>query len=52
MKSKTKKGGSRKGSGAKSKYGEPTTTKAFRIPISKVEEVKSAVKRLLDSWSL
>ena len=49
---KTKKGGSRKGSGAKSKYGESTTTKAFRIPISKVEEVKYAVKRLLDSWSL
>ena len=49
---KTKKGGSRKGSGAKSKYGEPTTTKAFRIPISKVEEVKSVVKHMLDSWSL
>ena len=52
MKSKTKKGGSRKGSGAKSKYGEPTTAKAFRIPISKVDEVKSVVKSLLDSWSL
>ena len=49
---KSKKGGSRKGSGAKSRYGEPTTTKAFRIPISKVEEVKSVVKHMLDSWSL
>ena len=49
---KLKKGGSRKGSGAKSKYGEITTTIAFRVPLSKVEEVKSVVKSLLDSWSL
>ena len=49
---KTKKGGSRKGSGAKSKYGEPTTTKAFRVPISKVEELKSIVNAKLSEWSL
>ena len=48
---KTKKGGSRKGSGAKSKYGEPTTTIAFRVPLSKVTYVKSLVKGLCDGWS-
>ena len=46
-----KKGGSRKGSGAKSKYGEPTTTKAFRVPISKVEELKSIDNAKLSEWS-
>ena len=44
---KSKKGGSRKGSGAKSKYGEPTTTVAFRIPGSKVDEVKAIVNTML-----
>jgi len=47
---KLKKGGSRKGSGAKSKYGEPTTTIAFRIPISKVDEVKAIVNTMLSKW--
>ena len=51
MKSKTKKGGSRKGSGAKSKYGEPTTTIAFRVPISRVQHVKDLMRGLLDAWS-
>jgi len=46
-----KKGGSRKGSGAKSKYGEPTTTIAFRVPISRVQHVKDLMRGLLDAWS-
>jgi len=49
---KSKKGGSRKGSGAKSKYGEPTTTKAFRVPISKVEELKNIVDAKLSEWTV
>ena len=49
---KPKKGGSRKGSGAKSKYGEPTTTIAFRVPISRVQHVKDLMRGLLDGWSL
>ena len=49
---KLKKGGSRKGSGAKSKYGEPTTTIAFRVPISRVQHVKDLMRGLLDGWSL
>ena len=48
---KSKKGGSRKGSGAKSKYGEPTTTIAFRVPISRVQHVKDLMRGLLNGWS-
>ena len=48
---KSKKGGSRKGSGAKSRYGEPTTTIAFRVPISRVKHVKDLMRGLLDAWS-
>ena len=47
---KTKKetrGGTRKGSGAKPKYDEPTDTIAFRVPVSKIEHVKSLIKTLL-----
>ena len=40
-------GGKRKGSGAKPKYSEPTTTIAFRVPISKVEKIKQLVKDFL-----
>ena len=47
---KPQKGGSRKGSGAKSKYGEPTTTRAFRIPVSKVEEIRLLVNAKLSEW--
>ena len=52
---KTKKetrGGTRKGSGAKPKYDESTKTIAFRVPVSKIEHVKSMIKTLLDGWSL
>jgi hypothetical protein len=44
---KPTRGGIRKGAGAKPKYNEPTTTIAFRVPISKVEEIKSLVKSKL-----
>lgn len=40
-------GGFRKGSGRKSKYGEPTVNVTFRIPKSKVSEVKGKVMRIL-----
>jgi len=49
---KNKKGGKRCGSGAKSRYGEPTTTKAFRVPISKVEELESIVNAKLSEWTV
>ena len=52
---KTKKetrGGTRKNSGAKPKYGEKTKTIAFRVPISRVEHVKSMLKTLLDGWAV
>jgi len=44
-------GGKRKGSGAKSKYNEPTKTIAFRVPISKINEVKEVIKALLLSFT-
>lgn len=52
MKLKDKKGwgGARQGSGAKPKYSEKTTTIAFRVPISKVEEVKEIIKNKKTQW--
>jgi hypothetical protein len=47
-----KSGGSRKGSGAKPKYNEPTTTIAFRAPISKIGELKDMVNAKLSEWSI
>jgi len=44
---KEKRGGKRENSGAKPKYSEPTKTTAFRIPISKNEEVKAVVNKML-----
>jgi len=44
---KLENGGQRKNCGAKPKYNEPTTTIAFRVPVSKVEEIKSLVKNNL-----
>lgn len=49
---KTKKGGKRKGSGAKPRYNEPTKTIAFRVPVSRIEHVKSLLKTLLDGWAV
>ena len=45
-------GGTRKGSGAKPKYGEKTKTIAFRVPMSKIEHVKNTIKTLLDDWAV
>lgn len=45
-------GGTRQGSGAKPKYNEPTKTIAFRVPISRIEHVKSMLKTLLDGWAV
>ena len=47
-----KSGGTRKGSGAKPKYNEPTTTIAFRVPVSKVDELKDMVNTKLSEWSV
>ena len=47
-----KRGGKRKGAGAKPKYLEATKTIAFRIPISKEAEVKEVIKNLLNSYKL
>lgn len=49
MQKKTIRGGSRINSGAKPKYSEPTKTTAFRIPISKIDEVKKMVRDYLNS---
>ncbi len=40
---KETRGGTRKGSGAKPKYIEPTKTVAFRVPVSMVDEIKHLV---------
>lgn len=40
-------GGKRPGSGRKPKYNEPTTTIAFRVPVSKVKPVTDAVKAII-----
>jgi len=44
---KENRGGSRRNAGAKPKYTEPTKTTAFRIPISKIDEVKKLVREIL-----
>ena len=45
--SKPQHGGKRLNAGAKPKYNEPTKTTAFRIPISKIDEVKKLVRDFL-----
>ena len=47
---KENRGGTRKNAGAKPKYNEPTKTTAFRIPISKIDEVKALVMEFLASY--
>ena len=49
---KATRGGTRQGSGAKPKYGEKTKTIAFRVPMSKLEHVKSLLKTMLDGWAV
>ena len=50
MTNKKQHGGARQGSGAKPKYNEKTTTIAFRVPISKVDEVKVLIKEKQKKW--
>jgi hypothetical protein len=40
-------GGKRQNSGAKQKYGEPTKSVTFRIPESKIKDVKNLVSYYL-----
>jgi hypothetical protein len=42
-------GGKRQNSGAKKKYGEPTKIVTFRIPESKIKDVKNLVSDYLKS---
>jgi hypothetical protein len=49
-KEKSKRGGTRTGSGQKLKYNEETKTVAFRCPISKVEKLKEIVNAQLSEW--
>jgi hypothetical protein len=50
MRKKENRGGSRQGSGAKPKYNEPTKTIAFRVPVSKITEIKIIIKNMLSNW--
>ena len=47
MKKKLTHGGNRDGSGRKQKYNEPTVTIAFRVPASKLDQVKELVATFL-----
>jgi len=42
-------GGNRRNAGRKKKYGELTKVMTFRIPISKVDDVKQAISYILES---
>ena len=52
MVSKTTRGGTRKGAGAKPKYNEKTTTVSFRCPISKIDELKFLLRAKLSECSI
>jgi hypothetical protein len=45
-----KRGGKRNGAGRKNLYSESTTTIAFRVPESKIEEIKNHVKTKLSNY--
>ena len=47
---KTTHGGHRKGAGRPPKYNEPTKYVPFRIPESKVQQVKDAVDKMLEDF--
>jgi len=49
---KAKHGGIRKNAGSKPKYDEPTKTVSFRVPISKIEEIKLLITHKLSGWRL
>jgi len=44
-------GGARSNAGRKKKYGEVTKVLTIRIPVSKVEAVKEAIRYILDQKS-
>ena len=52
MKEKSKRGGKRPHSGAKKQYTEETTTVAFRVPKSKVSEIKELVNQKLTEYKV
>lgn len=52
METKSKRGGKRANSGTKKQYTEETTTVAFRVPKSKVSEIKELVQHKLLSWKI
>lgn len=45
-------GGKRKNAGSKPKYNEPTNTVSFRVPISKIEEIKLLITHKLNEWRI
>lgn len=45
-----KRGGKREGAGRKCIYAEPTTTIAFRVPASRIKEIKDHVKTKLSNY--
>lgn len=47
---KNKHGGARRGAGRKEKYGEPTVTVSFRVPLSKAPAIKTIVNKKLLSY--
>lgn len=47
---KEARGGTRKGAGAKPKYGEPTKQIVFRCPESKVVKMKTLIRSKLSNW--
>jgi len=52
MKDKNNHGGKRPNSGAKQKYGEPTKSVTFRIPLSKIQTVKKVVYNFIKADKL
>lgn len=50
MSKKENRGGARKGTGPKLKYGEPTVPIGYRVPESKAAEFRQVVERLLKGW--
>lgn len=47
---KKRRGGVRQGAGAKPKYNEPTKTISFRVPVSKITEIKKIIKNMLANF--
>lgn len=41
-------GGIRHNAGRKKKYGEPTKVMTFRVPLSKVNDIREAIKYILN----